>query len=128
MQQLLKGFKNLNLDSSKYAIYGSGPMGIRGLKEINDLDIIVTDEYYLELLKKYPEKEKGKIVIGNIEIFPAWNAIIDEPDKVIERAEMIDGFKFIILEDLISWKNKMGREKDLVDIELIERFLKKDEI
>ncbi len=83
------------------------------------------DKKVFNLLKKYPEEEKGKIQIGNIEIFPAWNAIIDNPEEVMKRAELIDGFKFIILEDLLLWKKKMGREKDFKDIEIIQKFLNK---
>jgi len=58
-QKLLQELKKLNLPNDQYAIYGSGPLAIRGLKEIHDLDVIVTDELYQELAKKYSEKEKG---------------------------------------------------------------------
>lgn len=35
----------LNLPINQYAITGSGPMGARGLKDIGDIDIIVSDVY-----------------------------------------------------------------------------------
>jgi len=126
-QKLLEELKKLNLPNDRYAIYGSGPLAIRGLKEIYDLDVIVTDELYQELTKKYPEKEKGKIVIGDIEIFPLWNFLLSNPQEVLERAETIQGFRFIRLEDLINWKKKMARKKDFEDIKLIEEYLRKPE-
>jgi len=125
MKKLLAKLKKLNLPSRQYAIYGSGPLGIRGIKKVKDLDIVVKDDLYKKILKKYQEIRSGCIKIGNIEIFPTWNAIISEPDKVINRAEEIDGFKFIRLSDLIIWKKKMGRKKDFQDIKLIEEYLKK---
>ena len=50
--------------------------------------------------------------------------MIENPDEVIERAEIFHGFKFIRLDDLIRWKEKFGREKDLKDLELIKEYLK----
>lgn len=123
MKQLLKELKKLNFPSDQYAIFGSGPMGIRGLKEINDLDVVVSGGLYEKLKNKFKEEKPGQIKIGNVEIFPCWNALIEKPEEVIKRAENIHGFKFITLPDLIQWKSKMGREKDKKDIEIIEEFL-----
>jgi predicted nucleotidyltransferase len=41
---------------------------------------------------------------------------------MIDRAELIQGFRFIKLEDMIKWKQKMGREKDMQDIELVRKY------
>jgi hypothetical protein len=126
INSLLDELKKLNLPPNQYAIYGSGPMGIRKIKEINDLDIVVKNDLYKKLLEKHKETKLGCLSIGKIEIYPARNALIDNPDEVIDRSETIDGYKFITLKDLIDWKRKMGREKDLKDIELIEEYLGKN--
>jgi len=124
MQELLDKLAGLQIPSDQYAIYGSGPLAIRGIRESRDLDVVVKDEYYRTLIQKYPEKEKGKIEMNNgkIEIFPAWNSLLDDPEEVIDRAESIEGFKFVLLKDIIEWKRKMGREKDSADIELINNY------
>ena len=124
MQELLDKLAELELPSDQYAIYGSGPLAIRGIREGRDLDVVVRDEYYRTLIQKYPEKEKGKIEMNNgkIEIFPAWNSLLDDPEEVIDRAESIEGFKFVLLEDIMEWKRKMGREKDREDIRLIKEY------
>ena len=44
----------LELPSAEYAIFGSGPMAIRNLRENNDLDILVKEELWLKLCQKPP--------------------------------------------------------------------------
>ncbi|HHE76422.1 MAG TPA: hypothetical protein ENL27_00315 [Candidatus Parcubacteria bacterium] len=124
-KELLEELKRLNLPDGGYAIYGSGPMAVRGLRDANDLDIVVKDELYEKLREKYKDKEikTGHIKIGDIEIFASFNSLIDNPEEVIDRTEELNGFRFIRLEDLIRWKQKLGREKDLKDIKLIKKYL-----
>ena len=111
------------LPSNQYAIFGAGPMAIRGIRESKDLDVVVKDDLYKKLLKKYKETKSGQIKIARIEIFSPKAVLINNSNKVIDRAETIQGFKFIKLDDLIKWKKKMGREKDFKDIELIKEYL-----
>lgn len=127
MHKLLKKLARLDLPESEYAIFGSGPLAIRGLKEANDLDIVVSNELFNTLAEKYGQKVPGKIEIEgeDIEIFSSRDMIFGG-EEVIKRAEKIDGFKFISLEDTISWKQKLGREKDLADIEIIKEYLDSD--
>ena len=49
----LEELKCLNLPSGEYAIIGSGPMAIRGLREANDIDVVVKKTLWLELLKRF---------------------------------------------------------------------------
>ncbi len=72
-QELLAEFKKLKLPDEEYVIYGSGPLGVRGIREIHDLDVVVIDKLYQELLLKYPGKEKKDekkrfIKLGKIEL------------------------------------------------------------
>lgn len=127
IRKLLNQFKKLKLPLNQYAIYGSGPIAIRGLREARDLDVVVKDELYKKLLRKYKESKPGQIKIGKIEIYAPWATIFNNPKetvKLINRAETIDGFKFVRLEDLLKWKYKMGRPKDFKDIKLIENYLR----
>jgi hypothetical protein len=128
MEELLRKFAKLNILDGQYAIYGSGPLAIRGIREAQDLDVIVKNSFYKKLIEKYPEKEKGKIEFKNdrIEIFPAWNSLMQDAEKAIDRAELIQGFRFIKLKDIMRWKQEMGREKDEKDIELIREYLNND--
>jgi len=122
--KFLEELKELNLPDKEYAIFGSGPLAIRGMREPEDLDIIVTKELYEKLKEKYPEKDRG-IFINNIEIISPDASIVENPEEIIKRAELIKGFRFTLLKDIIAWKKNMKRPKDINDIKLIENYFKK---
>lgn len=114
----------LNLPQDSFAIFGSGPIAVRGLRDAKDLDIVVRKDVWDELAKKYPKNEKGTgLQIGNIEAFDQWSPWFDDPNMLIDTAEIIDGLPFVRLEHVVAWKKAMGREKDIKDLELIKNFL-----
>lgn len=125
--------RSYNLPKGHYAITGSGPMGIRGLREIGDIDIIVSQTLWNDLAHKYGISEVNdiqKIISsdGKIEFF--WEGSFPaDPEKptvseMIESADFIDGFSFVSLEHILYFKRKMARPKDLEDIKLIEEWQK----
>ena len=129
---LLKELKELNLPVEDFAIFGSGPMAIRGLRENDDLDIIVKKELWEKLSKKYPVRTKNEgrtsyIQIGGIEIFKNWKPWFESTEELIDEADIIQGIRFVRLERVIKWKKAMGRDKDFVDIEKIEEYMSKDD-
>ncbi len=129
--------KNLNLPLGQYAITGSGPMGIRNLREIADIDIIVSDELWDRLAAQYGITDTNgvkKIVFpdGLIEAFCEGSFYMVTNDKNaptiaerIAKAEIIEGLPFECLEYVLYYKRKMGRGKDLKDIQAIEAWLRK---
>jgi len=128
-EELFKRARALNLPIGEYAIFGGGPLGIRNLREIHDIDIIVTDNIY----NQYKDKKGWEIRdtendngLANeelaIEMWKDWGNGWDI-NKVIEEAEIIEGLSFVRLEWLLQWKKFLNREKDLKDIEIIERYL-----
>ena len=125
MKDLLRELKKLNLPKDKFAIFGSGPLAIRGLRKVRDLDIIVTNNLWKETSKKFPVEDMGthkRIVFGDIEILS--KPVLDfSAEKFIKRAEVINGVRFVTLEDTLAWKARMGREKDKKDIKLVEEYL-----
>ena len=56
----LAELKALNLPLGHYAIFGSGPLAVRGIREAADLDIIVSESLWKELL---PKHEKSWLII-----------------------------------------------------------------
>lgn len=109
-------------------------MGIRGIRGINDIDILVSDDLRDDLIKKYGMVDDGKtkkitFPQGDIDAFWEGSFYTQKVDKqdpkvkdIISRAEMIDGLPFESLDDLIYFKRKMNRPKDLEDIKLIEKW------
>ena len=129
--------KKYNLPMGSYVIGGSGPLGIRGIREIQDVDILVSNELRDDLIKKYGMVDDGKvkkIVFPKDEIEAFWEGSFytQEKDKhaptvkqVISRAEIIDGLPFESLDDSIYFKRKLNRPKDLEDIKSIEEWKSK---
>lgn len=132
-KKLFENVKSLNFPLGEYAIFGSGPMGIRGLREMHDIDLIVKERLFKEYKNKEGWEEKkvndgDMVFIGlanydlNIEMwdewYPGWNI-----DSLIDDAEIIDGLPFVRIEELLKWKKTFAREKDSKDAEIIEKYL-----
>lgn len=134
-QQKFSCLKQLNLPIDQYAITGSGALGVRHLKEIGDVDIIVTPALWDTLAKQYGtvvENNVKKIILstGVVEALGEESYSNKEKDKdmpsVLDRiaqAEMIDQLPFESLEHVLYFKRKLGRDKDLNDIFTIEKTI-----
>lgn len=131
-QELFQRVKDLNLPLGEYAIFGSGPMGVRGIREMGDVDIIVTQKLWDNFINK-PDWEQRQVddLDGikneklNIEIWKDW-WIGWNVEQMIKEAEIIGGLAFVNLEMMIEWKTLIAREKDLKDLKLIKNWQKKD--
>ena len=119
----LEELKCLNLPSGEYAIIGSGPMAIRGLREANDIDVVVKKTLWLELLKRFVPYDSKHIRIGNIEIWGNFINLTERIDDVIDSAELLAGYPFVTLQDTLFWKKFLNREKDQKDLKMIEETL-----
>lgn len=130
--QMLNELDKLNLPLGEYVIVSSGALAVRGIREARDLDIIVSDRLWKQLSKNCPVKkehgiEKIDVKSDIIEILGEGSAFRDPAiasfDELIKTADIIENHPYINLELLKKFKAKMGREKDLKDIELINNFL-----
>lgn len=127
--EMFSALRDCKLPLGEYLIIGSGALGIRNLKAIGDIDIIVTPRLWDILANQYGvtiEEGVEKIPFpgGVIEAFreSSFHDLIEAPSTVsrIPNAEIIEGLPFDSLENVLFFKRKMGREKDLKDIQLIE--------
>ena len=129
---LFQKVKELKLPENKYALFGSAPMGIRGLKECSDIDLVVTEDLWQEFKNKqgweYKITENSVEYIqnsdSNIEIWHDWRPWYQDVMPFIDNSEIIDDLPFVRLEHVLEWKRQFGREKDLKDVEIIEEFLR----
>jgi hypothetical protein len=127
---LLEELDKLNLPKDQYAIFGSGPLGIRGLVESTDLDLVLTKELFDKLRKQYPVDRDFSIKLGNLELFDRWTEDFNyDANVLIKTADIIQGHRFVKLEYVLEWKKqyyeKRHRDKDKVHIKLIEEYLNK---
>lgn len=128
---LIDKLKQLNLPPDQYAVISSGVLAVRGIREANDLDLVVTNSLWKLLTQRYQtERTKHRPVIRpdpDIEILgPAYDPDHDlfESDRLVRQAELIDNIPYIPLETTKLIKQKMGRTKDLRDIKLINQYQK----
>lgn len=126
LQKLLQKLEKLNLPKDKFVVFGSAVLAAHGIRGARDLDLVVTRDLFDKLTEKFPldnlEDGSPRILIDEIEIMrdPGFGF---DTEEWIKNADVIDGVRFVRLEDLMEWKKKMGREKDLKDIKLIEDYL-----
>lgn len=111
-------------------------MGVRNMREISDIDIVVTEEIYNEYkgkegwhIKNIEENNncfKGLVNHNlNIEMWKDWYTDWNV-NTLIETAEIINDMPFVRLDYVIKWKKFFAKGKDLRDVEIIESYLLED--
>lgn len=129
-----ENLKKLNLPTDHFVVVSSGALSVRNLRDFEDIDVVVTESLWNEMIKKYKvginsfgvenlELESdieilnpAQSIFGNSKIVPI--------KEIFEQADIFDGIKFINLDHLKKIKKELGREKDLKDIALIDNYLK----
>ena len=130
-EKQLDELKKLNLPIRSYALFGSAPLGIRGIRKCRDIDVVVNEklwkEYKNKPMWKYQTTKNGieHLSKGIIEFWHNWLPWYSNSDNFIKDAEIINGLPFVKIKYFIEWKTKFGREKDKQDIKLINNYLKK---
>lgn len=126
---LLARVKELKLPAGQYAIFGSGPMGVRGLRECKDIDVLVAENIFDEYknksgwtTKKFNE-HLDYLENNGIELWSEWGPGEWDEAALIAEAEMIEGLPFVKLETMVEWKKRGGRPKDLADVQTVEEYL-----
>ncbi len=127
-QNLFQIVKELKLPMGKYALFGSAPLGIRGLKDCRDIDIIVTEDLWDEYKQKnwkLRTRPHGSHYLWNkkIELWKDWQPGQWYIKQLIKEAEIINDLPFVRLERVLEYKKLLGRKKDLADIKIIKKFL-----
>jgi len=128
--QLIVKLSALGLPPDDFAVFGSGPMMAHGLlSEAHDLDIAARGRAW-DMARALGPVGKGthggnkvELAGGLIEIFDAWGPGGWDVDELIDTAEVIDGIRFVTLENVLKWKKMMNRPKDIEHIRLIEAYL-----
>jgi hypothetical protein len=122
----LKTFLEKEGINEDYAIFGSGPLAVRKLRQANDLDVIVKSSVFEKIKKNYIINEKGIISIGNIEIMNNWKPYFYEINSLIDNAETINEMRYVGLFEVFYWKSLSKRPKDQDDLKLIKKYIGSD--
>src|SRR3989344_7635077 len=121
---LIKRVLSLDLPSNDCAVFGTGCMFAHGLKDLrDDIDLIARDSAWekAKTLGKssIPGSGVGEVVAldnGMVEVFNKWFPGDWNVDELIDTAEVIEGLRFVTLENVIKWKRLMARPKDFEHI------------
>jgi hypothetical protein len=135
LKRIEEKLKDLNLPFGQYILVGGSALAARNIRETKDLDIAVLPKLFEHLLEEgwvlddvYRSKwNRRRVIKEGVEIYP--DMYLEKADvflnveELISGAEIINGFPFQNLDHLKMCKLDTGREKDLVDVALIEKYL-----
>ncbi|MBC7836447.1 zinc ABC transporter substrate-binding protein [Acetobacteraceae bacterium] len=132
---IFQELEKLNFPPDQYIVVGGAVMAVHGLREANDLDIIVTPELFekckkegWEVLPWTKPGNPGKVWLkkDSVELYEELNYNQEKnptAKDLLQEAEIIQGIAFITLARLIDFKRVYGRPRDFEDIALMERYL-----
>lgn len=109
---------NTGIDTASICIVGSMSLSVRGLRQHNDVDILI-DSNARHTLGDDPKFEGITIADGR------YDPVGLSDDKIIHDEmyhDVIDGFKIVRPEVTLAYKRYRNRPKDRDDIELLERY------
>ena len=122
----------LGLLKGEWCLVGGKCLEFRGLRKSEDWDILVSPFLFESLTQKFPNhlkisKYKTPILVFDdqkIEIFKDLPFLEGQEQKIINQAEVIGSFPCMSLSALIRFKSLMGREKDLRDLQLLQKLIR----
>lgn len=123
---LFNYLRDLHLPIGDFAIFGSGPMIVRGhISGANDLDVICRGEAWEIACSRgvvsYDERHDVSLAShcnGRVTFGTEWAIGDFDVDNLIDTAEIIDGLPFVQLRHVIEYKETRASAKDLVHLEL----------
>lgn len=115
----------LKLKPREYVVIGGTAMDMLGMRKTKDVDLVVSKEAYAKLRdKKWKEYvlDDGKRILSyhGYKVMTKWMGY--DLAHLQKTAQTIGGIPVMGIAKLIDCKERMGREKDLADIELIKQF------
>ena len=118
---LFDQLRRLDLPVQGYAVFGSGPLAVRGLiPRANDLDIICRDEVWAVVsrlgdVRYLPDYNVSVVELadGALTFGREWKIGDFDVDELIATAEIIDGLPFVRLDHVVRYKRIRCSEKDL---------------
>ena len=118
----------LGFPQGSYAVFGSGPLAVRGIRAAADIDIIVTEALFGELAKDLSWQKRQlrdhhpALQRESVEVFCTWAPGSWDIDDLIAHAESIGGVPFVQLAAVIEWKQLRDSDKDKEDLVLIAAY------
>lgn len=119
---IINKLESLNFDKNEYCIISGGILVMYGIKEnTNDLDLLISHDLFNKIKNIYNLKSRFSKFPDLYELDSLTEVRVEEFDK--NDVTYVDGYPVWSLEKQLEWKKNNHREKDLVDIKLIEEYL-----
>ena len=127
---LFDRLRSLALPPGDFAVFGSGPLIVRGIIEAtNDLDVVSRGaawERALQLGDLVSLEEHDVEVVsfndGAITVGTSWAYGEFDIDHLIDSAEIIDGLPFVRLEHVVEYKEAAVRPEDLAHLRALAGY------
>ena len=126
--RLFDSLRSLSLPYGEYAVFGSGPLIVRGIIDAsNDLDVVCRGAAWeracalgeMVTLVEH-DVEVASFLDGAITVGASWVYGDVDIDELIDTADVIDGLPFARLEYVMRYKRIAGRPKDLEHLRLMD--------
>ncbi len=129
--EIVSKVKELNFPEGSFIVFGSCPLAAAGIREANDIDLLVSEEVFAKLQRAgWQTVNKGPddnpLTRDIYEAHKNWNFSSYSPtlEHLLSTATIIEGVPFASLEEVRKWKSADNIPKHLADIELINAYLK----
>ncbi len=129
---IIEKVKKLKFPFGQYVVISGGTLEALGIRDTEDVDIAVLLELHKKIRKGGEWREEVRhnkifLVKDGIEINPdiSWASYQTSTKQVIDTAIVVDGVPFMNLIELKKFKIALGRDKDLRDIKLINKYIEK---
>ncbi len=132
--QLFESLKRLELRAGDFAVFGSGPLAIRGLvDDPGDLDVLCRGAAWwsvrqlardgVGVLKRLPEYDDVEVItLGRLSFGTRWGIGDFDVDDLIDTSEWIAGLPFVRLEHVVSYKRQRRSPRDLEHLALVDHL------
>jgi hypothetical protein len=126
LEQIQTKVHSLKLPPSDYVLFGSLPLLAHGLIDsVNDIDILAKGKAweYAQTLAKAELAPMGewRVKLEDTEIYNTWLGM--NVDAIIASAKVIEGLPYADLRDVLEFKQKLNRPKDVEHIKRNQAYL-----
>jgi len=131
LDEALEMLQAIDLPIGDYAVFGSGPLLVRGIiSDVSDVDVISRGRAWERAQAEgdLVHLEEHDITVagffgGRVTVGPAWAIGNVDIDDAIDTAESIAGIPYVRLELVVAYKQIAGRPKDLEHLRLLQTWL-----
>jgi hypothetical protein len=112
----------LDMPKNMYRVNSGGALLIMGIREKTaDLDMCITNELFEIFKSKYDVRKKEGSIYNLFYVNDLVEFFVEDDFEYT----MIDNYPCETLESILRFKEKNRRPKDLIDIENINKYLKR---